>query len=892
MDPVVPGQASPAVPAGVPPVFSPGQVLSARVIEAVAANTYLVAVRGMTLIAASESPLAADSVVRLVVQGGGGEGPVRVALAPASEVPVASFPAEPTASADDPKTVAARLGLPPGPLSEQVVAAFQRQGAPLTPDVLRQAVRLLSAAAAQQEDGGDRSPSGSAVRTEDLADVMEILAREVMAGRPPTGRPAVLQLPRTPLQSLSTVLSDGDAEASADGPQSEMLLRSLPTAPATSIASRGGQAPPIQARTDAPPAPMPSVAPRAPPAEEARPVAARPLVAGPPPPRDVPVPAPSPMRAIPGDPVSGADRTVSVPAAKPSAPANAIDPRPIAPVSSAPTAEPSAARPSPVTGFDPEGTMPSAAARGAGPIIAPPTVSAAVRPLGAPPMGNVLPPLAHDPAPIPPTVAGQPPATSASVPETVVAVPPGARAPGIAIRPAEPSPTSGPLAVPSSREAPAAPGPVASRSVPAGQTMTPPQVAGNAALDPAGASRGRPAAMPMAPGTAFPAAPRLPTDPTRTAAPSERDGVVSAERPMLPPRAASAAPTGERVIPSGTGIPPATRGASEMQEVRVPTTRFQRTWSSSAPVLSPAAVRAVAALPPAVAREAVARLAASPLPVVPATIPLAARAVSGVLPRAAALMPEQAAASSLVPARSQVDPAQVGPAAAIHTALQLAGIRPEAAVPMVDVLGDTILLHRLVQLAAGLGPRLAGPAEGTPQSSPGTAVPGEPAQPATAAVARGALAPLPVSDEGAPSTIPAASLPAPDAPRAVEAALVAVREAVAQDLLPPKELADYDRVLALPLADHGRPVPARLAVTTRRTATGGLACWMRVDCELSRLGPVSVRLGSVDAGPVAITLFTTPAAGAALAAGLPALGDDLRALGVDAALRVVEEQPS
>lgn len=323
----------------------------------------------------------------------------------------------------------------------------------------------------------------------------------------------------------------------------------------------------------------------------------------------------------------------------------------------------------------------------------------------------------------------------------------------------------------------------------------------------------------------------------------------------------------------------------------MPTTRFQRTWSPAAAVLSPAAVRVVAILPPPVALEAVARLAASPLPVVPATIPLAARALSVDLPRAAALLPERSDAASPLPARSQVDPAQVGPAVAIRTALQLAGIRPEVTGMPEDTHGDAILLHRLVQLAAGLGPRLAGPAEGTSQPAAGTAAQADPPSPGATMATRGALAPRAAADDAVPLAAAAVAAQAHEAPRPVDAALVAVREVVAQDLLPPKELADYDRVLALPLADHGQPVPARLAVTTRRTAAGGLACWMRVDCELSRLGPVSVRLGSVDAGPVAITLFATPAAGAALAAGLPALGEDLRALGVDAALRVVEEQP-
>jgi len=62
---------------------------------------------------------------------------------------------------------------------------------------------------------------------------------------------------------------------------------------------------------------------------------------------------------------------------------------------------------------------------------------------------------------------------------------------------------------------------------------------------------------------------------------------------------------------------------------------------------------------------------------------------------------------------------------------------------------------------------------------------------------------------------------------------------------------------------------------------------MRVDCALSQLGSVSVRLSGADGGPVAVTLIAAPAAAAVLAHALPALTEDLHAKGVVAALRVV-----
>ena len=65
---------------------------------------------------------------------------------------------------------------------------------------------------------------------------------------------------------------------------------------------------------------------------------------------------------------------------------------------------------------------------------------------------------------------------------------------------------------------------------------------------------------------------------------------------------------------------------------------------------------------------------------------------------------------------------------------------------------------------------------------------------------------------------------------------------------------------------------------------------MRVDAELTRLGPVSIRLSGADSGgPLSITLITSRRSGAALADELQALVADLRALGLDAGVRVVAD---
>ena len=117
-----------------------------------------------------------------------------------------------------------------------------------------------------------------------------------------------------------------------------------------------------------------------------------------------------------------------------------------------------------------------------------------------------------------------------------------------------------------------------------------------------------------------------------------------------------------------------------------------------------------------------------------------------------------------------------------------------------------------------------------------------------------------------------------------------VREHLAEQVFKPKELADYDRVVPLPLSAAQVTTPARLAVASRSTGGGSQATFMRVDAELTRLGPVSIRLSGADSGgPLAITLIANRQAGAALAEELPALVGDLRRLGVEAAVRVVAD---
>jgi hypothetical protein len=139
---------------------------------------------------------------------------------------------------------------------------------------------------------------------------------------------------------------------------------------------------------------------------------------------------------------------------------------------------------------------------------------------------------------------------------------------------------------------------------------------------------------------------------------------------------------------------------------------------------------------------------------------------------------------------------------------------------------------------------------------------------------------------------PARSLPQTLAASATPAALDAplartAREHLAEQVFKPQELADYDRVMPLPLAAADLPTPARLAVASRRGGNGSETHFLRVDAELTRLGPVSLRLSGSDGGPLAITVIAAHrAAGEELAGELPDLVADLRRAGVEAAVRV------
>lgn len=125
-------------------------------------------------------------------------------------------------------------------------------------------------------------------------------------------------------------------------------------------------------------------------------------------------------------------------------------------------------------------------------------------------------------------------------------------------------------------------------------------------------------------------------------------------------------------------------------------------------------------------------------------------------------------------------------------------------------------------------------------------------------------------------------------PPLLEAAVMHVmREQAAETVVKPQSLMDYDFVFGLPLQANNQPLPARLAVAERKTSAG-TATFLRVDAELSQLGPLSVRISGIENGPMAITVLAAGPALAALGEALPDLTEALRALGLAAGVRIAD----
>jgi hypothetical protein len=125
-------------------------------------------------------------------------------------------------------------------------------------------------------------------------------------------------------------------------------------------------------------------------------------------------------------------------------------------------------------------------------------------------------------------------------------------------------------------------------------------------------------------------------------------------------------------------------------------------------------------------------------------------------------------------------------------------------------------------------------------------------------------------------------------PAMVDASLqLAAREQLSETMFKPQALADYDVVIPVPMHVHQQPIPARFAIAERQTASGK-ATFVRVDTELTALGPLSVRLAGIEGGALSITIFAHGIAQQTLAEGMPDLAQSLRELGLTAGIRVAD----
>nr|MDA3960200.1 hypothetical protein [Planctomycetota bacterium] len=126
-------------------VLKPGEVVTGRVIEQFANGSYLFALRGRQLVAASTVPLLRDSVVQFQVSDLGEEISLRMLTGPRSE------------AGGDSAAVAGRdarlgaLGLSPDARGQPVLQALADAAAPLDTSRIQQALSHVRAAPAGQQ---------------------------------------------------------------------------------------------------------------------------------------------------------------------------------------------------------------------------------------------------------------------------------------------------------------------------------------------------------------------------------------------------------------------------------------------------------------------------------------------------------------------------------------------------------------------------------------------------------------------------------------------------------------------------------------------------------------------------------------------------------------------
>ncbi|NRA36588.1 MAG: hypothetical protein HRU15_00465 [Planctomycetes bacterium] len=115
-----------------------------------------------------------------------------------------------------------------------------------------------------------------------------------------------------------------------------------------------------------------------------------------------------------------------------------------------------------------------------------------------------------------------------------------------------------------------------------------------------------------------------------------------------------------------------------------------------------------------------------------------------------------------------------------------------------------------------------------------------------------------------------------------------IQDMNADSFFKPQHLNDYDYVLPLLSQHNGEAQHARIAIANRNIpGQKESATFLRVDMELSQLGPLSLRMSSGQ-GPIIITIFATTPIVRTLSQALPQLEEDLQEQKLDAHIRIAD----
>lgn len=195
-------------------ILQPGAEITARVVEPLGGNAWLLALRGTTLVAESSLPLVRDSIVRIAVIAGGDQPQLRL-LDPATSSP-------PAPRADAPALLR-QLGLPDTPALRTAIEAFSARGAPLDAGAVQRTATALAEAPA-----GARMPLAQAHAHVAAAGLPATPLTVAMASRALAGAPADPTLRAAPAQPAAPAQT---AAGAAAPPMGEAVARAFAAVP-------------------------------------------------------------------------------------------------------------------------------------------------------------------------------------------------------------------------------------------------------------------------------------------------------------------------------------------------------------------------------------------------------------------------------------------------------------------------------------------------------------------------------------------------------------------------------------------------------------------------------------------------------------------------------------